>query len=114
MARTSSGWKHSLRRGHDQGIVAATGRHVVYLNKGRFSNNVTQIPYRGIQTVSETGPEEVRITRTRLDFGIMNTFEIRPLAGAAAPFSSLVHSRLLTDAASLEAAFPHVLDSEEH
>ena len=114
MVRTSSGWKHSLRRSHDQGIVAATGRRVFCLNKGRFSNNVTQIPYRGIQTVSETGPEEVRITRTRLDFGIMNTFEIRPLACAAALFSSLVHSRLLTDAASLEAAFPHVLDSEGH
>ena len=64
--------------------------------------------------MSETGPEEVRITRTRLDFGIMNTFEIRQLVCAAAPFSSLVHSRLLTDVASLEAAFSHVLDSEEH
>ena len=114
MARASSGWKHSLRRSHDQGIVAATGRRVFCLNKGRFSNNVTQIPCRGIQTVSETGPEEVRITRTRLDFGIWNTFEIRPLACAAVLFSSLVHSRLLTDAASLEAAFPHVLDSEGH
>ena len=91
MVRTSSGWKHSLRRSHDQGIVAATGRRVFCLNKGRFSNNVTQIPYRGIQTVSETRPEEVRITRTRLDFGIMNTFEIRPLACAAAPFSSFTH-----------------------
>ena len=44
----------------------------------------------------------------------MSTFEIRLVACAAAPFSSLVHSRLLTDAASLEAAFPHVLDSEGH
>ena len=43
----------------------------------------------------------------------MNTFEIRPLACAAAPFSSLVHSRLLTDAASLEAALPHFLGNEE-
>ena len=106
MARTSSGWKHYLRRSHDQGIVAAAGRRVFCLNKGRFSNNLTQIPCRGIQTVSETGPEEIRITRTRLDFGIMNTLEIRPLACAAAPFSSLVHSRLLTDAASVSRRSP--------
>ena len=106
MVRTSSCKKHSLRRSHDQGIVAATGRRVFCLNKGRISNNVTQIPYRDIQPVSETGPEEVRITRTRLDFGIMNTFEIRPLACPAAPFSSLVHSRLLTDAASVSRRSP--------
>ena len=33
---------------HDPEIVVATGRRSVCLNKGRFSNNVAQIPYRGI------------------------------------------------------------------
>ena len=45
--RLSGGWKLSLWGSHDRDIVAATGRRVVCLNKGRISNNVAQIPYRG-------------------------------------------------------------------
>ena len=46
--RLSGGWKLSLWGSHDhRDIVAATGRRVVCLNKGRISNNVTQIPYCG-------------------------------------------------------------------
>ncbi len=77
------GWKLSPMGEPRREHRAATGRRVVCLSKGRISNNVDQIPYRGIETVSETGLEEFRITGPRLDFGIRSTFEIRLLACAA-------------------------------
>jgi hypothetical protein len=110
------GWKVLMRsqdmESHDRGIVVATGLRVLLLNKGRLSKNVMMIPYWAIETVKETGPEEVRITGPGRGLG-RETYEMRLPASAAASFANLVQSRLLTDEASVKAMFSHILDSGE-
>lgn len=113
---SGGGWKvltkSQVMESHDRGIVVATSLRVLLLNKGRLSKNVRGIPYWTIETVEETGPEEVSITGPGNGLG-RETYETRLPADAGAPFASLVQSRLLTDAASIEEAFSHLLDSGE-
>ena len=113
---SGGGWKVLMRsqdmESHDRGIVVATSHGVVFLNKGRLSKNERKIPYWAIETVKETGPEEVRITGPGIRLG-RETYELRLSASAAASFASLVQSRLLTDEASVKAMFSHILDSGE-
>ena len=113
---SGGGWKVLIKsevlESHDRGIAVATSLRVLLLNKGRLSKNVRVIPYWTINTVKETGPQEVSITGPGNGLG-PETYETRLPAGAAAPFASLVQSRLLTDAASIKEAFPYLLDSGE-
>ena len=113
---SGGGWKVLIKsqvlESHDRGIAVATSLRVLLLNKGRLSKNARVIPYWTIKTVKETGPEEVSITGPGNGLG-PETYETRLPAGEAAPFASLVQSRLLTDAASIKEAFSHLLDSEE-
>ena len=107
----SGGWKVLERgeamEGHDRGIVVATNRRVLFLNKGRISKSVARIPYWNILTVKEADPGVVGITS--LDYN----YETRLPAGEAASFVNFVQSRLPADEASVKEQFSHILDTGE-
>ena len=110
----AGGWK-VLERGeamesHDGGIVVATDRRVMLLNKGRFHKYVTDISYLDILAVKrakKAGPEAYRISSLEYNY------EMRLPVGEGAPFVNFVRSRLLTEDASAEEQFSSFLDSGE-
>ena len=107
----SGGWKVFVRQeaaeSHDRGIVVATNRRVLFLNKGRISKNVKRIPYWDITTVKEAGHEAVSIASSVLNY------ETRLSVGEAASFVNFVQSRLLDRAATIEEEFSDILDTGE-
>ena len=107
----AGGWKVLVGRQevekHDRGVVAFTGRRVVFLNKGRLSKNVAKIPYWGIETVEEVGPDAVRFA------GFGKTHEMRLGDWGTNELTNLVRSRLPTDAASFQVALSDMLGRDE-
>ena len=107
----AGGWKMLVGRQevhkHDGGIVACTGRSIVFLNKGRVNKSVSKVPYWGIETVEEVGPDAVRFA------GFGKTHELQPGDWGANELTSLVRSRQPADADSYRAALSHMLDSGE-
>jgi hypothetical protein len=92
---------------HGRGLIVATSRRVVLLNRGRFSKNAESIAYWSITSVRETGPGKVKITMHR------DTCEMRLPTGVATAFAGFLRDRMLTGAASVEAAFSHILEEVE-
>ncbi len=92
---------------HDGGIVACTGRSIVFLNKGRVNQSVSKVPYWSIETVEAAGPDAVRLA------GFGKTHELQPGDWGANELTSLVRSRQPADAESYRAALSHMLDSGE-
>ena len=107
---SAGGWK-VLQRGramerHDRGIVAFTGRGVVFLNKGRLSNNVAKIHYLVILEVQQQGPSELTVVTP------MNHYSLSLVPGAAG-LADFIRGRLLSDATSLEDSLSDILISGE-
>ena len=103
---SAGGWK-VLQRGramesHARGIFAATGRGVVFLNKGRLSNNAAKIPYLAILEVQQHGPGELTVVTP------MNHYSLSLDPGAAG-LADFIRGRLLSDAASLEDSLSDIL-----
>ena len=103
---SAGGWK-VLQRGramesHDRGIFAATGRGVVFLNKGRLSNNAAKIPYLAILEVQQQGPGELTVVTP------LNHYSLSLDPGAAG-LADFIRGRLLSDAASLEDSLSDIL-----
>ncbi len=71
---SASGWKvlegEQAMESHERGIVTATGRQVIFLNKGRITRNVAQIPYLGIREVKEQGPGNLTVVASRFDYSL--------------------------------------------
>ena len=113
---SAGGWKvfdgRDEMESHQRGVVVATDRCVIFLNKGRLSKNVRRISYHHIETVEEIGTDGVRITGPGF-FASSGTYETRLPAGMAASFADFVRFRLVTDAASVKAMYAHFLDSGE-
>ena len=107
----AGGWKMLVGRQevdkHDGGIVACTGRSIVFLNKGRVNKSVSKVPYWGIETVEEVGPDAVRFA------GFGKTHELQTGDWGTNELTSLVRSRQPADAESYRAALSHMLDSGE-
>ena len=80
---------------HDRGIVAATERGLVLLNRGRLSKNVELIPYLAIREVREQEPGTLTVVAPRQDYSIT-------LDTGAAKLADYIRGRLHSDAASLE------------
>ena len=80
---------------HDRGIVAATERGLVLLNRGRLSKNVELIPYLAIREVREQEPGTLTVVAPRQDYSIT-------LDAGAAKLADYIRGRLHSDAASLE------------
>ena len=80
---------------HDRGIVAATERGLVLLNRGRLSKNVELIPYLAIREVREQGPATLTVVAPKQDYSII-------LDACAAKLADYIRGRLHSDAASLE------------
>ena len=97
---------------HDRGIVVATGRRVILLNRGRLSWNCFGLTYPEIDEITEPDPGRVRLRG--LGSGdapgslTVPGFDL-DLQGAAADFSRFIRGRLLSDEESVAAAFSHVL-----
>ena len=92
---------------HARGVIVATNRRVVLLNRGWFSKNVESIAYWSITSVKETGPDKVKITLHR------DACEMCLPAGAATAFAGFLRDQMVTGAASVKAAFSHILDDAE-
>ena len=91
---------------HDRGIVAATERGLVLLNRGRLSKNVELIPYLAIREVREQGPGTLTVVGPRQDYSIT-------LEPGAAKLADYIRGRLHADAASLEDRLSSILMGEE-
>ena len=87
---SGGGWKvldgRNEMESHQRGVVLATDRCVIFLNKGRLSKNVRRISYHHIETVEETGTDGVRITGPGF-FASSGTYEARLPAGMTASFA---------------------------
>ena len=94
---------------HDDGVVVATGRRVLLLNRGRLSKNAAEIPYLGITAVKEPEPAKVTIS------AIPSVYDETPsdydlaLGLGAAEITGFLRERLLSDEDSVAAAFSRVL-----
>ena len=91
---------------HDRGVVVATGRRVILLNRGRLSKNRFDLRYLEIDEVTEPEPGRVRVSGSGPVFDLDLQF-------GAAEFSRFVRGRLLSGEASVAAAFSHVLEAGE-
>ena len=91
---------------HDRGIVAATERGLVLLNRGRLSKNMELIPYLAIREVREQGPGNLTVVAPRQDYSIT-------LDPGAARLADYIRGRLHADAASLEDRLSSILMGEE-
>ena len=97
---------------HDRGVVVATGRRVILLNRGRLSKNRFGLTYLEIDEITEPEPGRVRLrgsgSGNAMGSGSGAVFEL-DLQFAAAEFSRFVRGHLLSDEESVAAAFSHVL-----
>ncbi len=97
---------------HDRGVVVATGRRVILLNRGRLSKNRFGLTYLEIDEITEPGPGRIRLRESgsgdATDSESGAVFDL-DLQFAAADFSRFVRGRLLSDEESVAAAFSHVL-----
>ena len=97
---------------HDRGIVVATGRRVILLNRGRLSKNRFGLTYLEIDEITEPGPGRIRLrgsgSGNATDSESGAVFDL-DLQFVAADFSRFVRGRLLSDEESVAAAFSHVL-----
>ena len=87
---------------HDRGIVAATERGLVLLNRGRLSKNVELIPYLAIREVREQEPGTLTVVAPRQDYSLT-------LDQGAAVLAEYIRGRLHSEAASLEARLSSIL-----
>ena len=100
---------------HDRGIVVATGRRIILLNRGRLSKNRFSMTYQEIDEITEPEPGMVRLwgSGSRGDADSeLEVFDL-DLQLAANEFSRFVRGRLLSDGESVAAAFPSVLEPGE-
>ena len=101
---------------HDRGVVVATGRRVILLNRGLLSKNRFSLTYLEIDEITEPEPGRVRLIgsgRTSdTDSGSAPVFDL-DFQFAAAEFRRFVRGRLLSDEESVAAAFSHVLAAGE-
>ena len=91
---------------HNDGVVVATGRRLILLNRGRLSKNLASIPYLGIDTVEQPEPGKVRIS------GPTDRYDLEQ-QWAAYELAEFVRGRMVTDTESLEAALSRVLEAGE-
>ena len=97
---------------HDRGIVVATGRRVILLNRGRLSKNRFGLTYLEIDEITEPEPGRIRLrgsgsgNATGSKSGAVFDLDLQ---FAAAEFSRFVRGHLLSDEESVAAAFSHVL-----
>ena len=96
---------------HDRGVVVGTGRRVILLNRGRLSKNRFDLRYLEIDEVTEPEPGRVRVSGSG-PVAESPAFDLSLQFGAA-EFSRFVRGHLLSDEASVAAAFPHVLEAGE-
>ena len=103
---SAGGWKvlegEQAMESHDRGIVTATGRRVVFLNKGRLSKNVAKIPYLAIREVREQGPGNLTVVAPKYDYSLT-------LDQGAAVLADFIRGRLPSDAASMEDQLSSIL-----
>ena len=101
---------------HDRGVVVATGRRVILLNRGRLSKNRFSLTYLEIDEITEPEPGRVRLTGagqiSDTDSESAPVFDL-DLQFASLEFSRFVRARLLSDEESVAAAFSHVLAAGE-
>ena len=100
---------------HDRGIVVATGRRIILLNRGRLSKNRFSMTYQEIDEITGPEPGMVRLwgSGSRGDADSeLKVFDL-DLQLAANEFSRFVRGRLLSDEESVAAAFPSVLEPGE-
>ena len=89
---------------HDRGVVVATGRRVILLNRGRLSKNRFGLTYLEIDEITEPEPGRVKLrgsvhgSATDSESGAV--FEL-DLQFAAAEFSRFVRGHLLSDEESV-------------
>ena len=101
---------------HDRGVVVATGRRVILLNRGRLSKNRFGLTYLEIDEITEPEPGRVRLTgsgRGNAPGSVLVPVFDLDLQFAAADFSRFVRDHLLSDEGSVAAAFSHVLEPGE-
>ena len=97
---------------HDRGVVVATGRRVILLNRGRLSKNRFGLTYLEIDEITEPEPGRIRLrgsgSGNATGSGSGAVFDL-DLQFAAAEFSRFVRGHLLSDEESVAVAFSHVL-----
>ena len=98
---------------HDDGVVVATGRRVLLLNRGRLSKNAAEIPYLGITAVQEPEPAKVTISLIPSNYDETSSDYDLALGLGAAEMAGFLRERLLGDEDSVAAAFSHVLEPGE-
>ena len=97
---------------HDRGVVVATGRRIILLNRGRLSKNRFGLTYLEIDEITEPEPGRVRLrgsgsgNATGSESGAVFDLDLQFVA---ADFSRFVRGHLLSDEESVAAAFSHVL-----
>ena len=95
---------------HDRGVVVATGRRIILLNRGRLSKNRFGLTYLEIDEITEPEPARIRLrgsgNATGSEPGAVFDLDLQ---FAAADFSRFVRGHLLSDEQSVAAAFSHVL-----
>ena len=94
---------------HDDGVVVATGRRVLLLNRGRLSKNAAEIPYLGITAVKEPEPAKVTISTIPSVYDETPSDYDLALGLGAAEMAGFLRERLLSDEDSVAAAFSRVL-----
>jgi hypothetical protein len=98
---------------HDDGVVVATGRRVLLLNRGRLSKNAAEISYLGITAVQEPEPTKVTVSPIPSDYDETPSDYDLALGLGAAEMAGFLRERLLGDEDSVAAAFSHVLEPGE-
>ena len=97
---------------HDRGVVVATGRRVILLNRGRLSKNRFGLTYLEIDEITEPEPGRISLrgsgSGNATDSESGAVFDL-DLQFVAADFSRFVSGHLLSDEESVAAAFSHVL-----
>ena len=97
---------------HDRGVVVATGRRVILLNRGRLSKNRFGLTYLEIDEITEPEPGRIRlrgsgsVNATDSESGAVFDLDLQFVA---ADFSRFVRGHLLSDEESVAVAFSHVL-----
>ena len=102
----SGGWKVFMEGhevdSHDRGIIVATERRVLLMNRGRLSKNVSEISYSLMSPVKELDPGKVRISEPDYSYDLAVELWASDLA-------AFLQERILSGAASVESELSHVL-----
>ena len=91
---------------HDRGIVAATDRRLLLLNRGRFTKNVADASYLSIWEVDEQGRDKLIIRTPNETYNLA-------LERGAGEFAGFLRERTTSSDASWEVWLSRMLPSEE-